>query len=171
MKKFLSLFILTSLCFSGCGYTRKNVLPQDIKTIYVRTVINKVPLEEVFAYHPGLEMQITKAVIRRFNKDGNLRIVPEAEADAVLEAELLRFEQEGLRFSSLEQVEEFRLFIVLSLRLKNAKNNELIWEEPSFSGDAEYFVTDVRSIGREEAVHRVIERLARNVVDRVVEDW
>ncbi len=171
MKKVFSLFLLTILSLSGCGYTQKTVLPQDIKTIYVRTVINKVPLEEVFAYHPGLEMAITKAVIRRFNKDGNLRVVPEDEADAVLEADLIRFEQEGLRFTSLEQVEEFRLFIVLSLRLKNARTKEIIWEEPNFSGDAEYFVSDVRSIGREEAVNRVLERLARNVVDRVVEDW
>ena len=40
-----------------------------------------------------------------------------------------------------------------------------------FSGDAEYFVSDVRSVGREDASLRAVDRLARNIVDRIVEDW
>ena len=30
--------------FNGCGYTRKAVLPEGIKTIYVDTVKNIVPV-------------------------------------------------------------------------------------------------------------------------------
>lgn len=169
----MSAFCLAALLLiSGCGYTRKTTLPQDIKTIYVRTVLNKIPIEEIYSYHPGLEMGITKALIRRFNKDGNLKVVAsEDRADAILETDLVRFQQEGLRFNNLERVEEFRLYLVVSLRLINAKTREVIWEEPNFSGDSEYFVTDVRSVGREEGVERAMDRLARNVVDRIVEDW
>lgn len=160
------------LFFSGCGYTRKTVLPQDIKTIYVRTVLNKVPVEEIYVYNPGLEMGLTKAIIRRLNKDGNLRVVSsEAEADAILKTDLVRFQQEGLRFDNLERVEEYRVFMVVALKLLNAKTKETIWEEPAFSGDAEYFVSDVRSVGREDGTQRALERLARNIVDRIVEDW
>ena len=61
--------------------------------------------------------------------------------------------------------------MVVALELVNAKTGEVIWREPSFSGDDEYFVSDVRSIARGEAAQRVIERLAKNVVDRIVEDW
>jgi outer membrane lipopolysaccharide assembly protein LptE/RlpB len=166
----LGLAIL--LLISGCGYTQKTVLPQDIKSIYVRTVLNKVPVEEIYLYNPGLEMAMTKAIIRRLNKDGNLQVAAsEEEADAVLETHLVRFQQEGLRFNNLERVEEFRLFIVASLVLTNAKTGEMIWEERNFSGDGEYFVSGVRSVGREEGVGRAIDRFARNVVDRIVEDW
>lgn len=167
-----SFLLAVLLLISGCGYNQKASIPQDIKSIYVRTVINKIPVEEIFAYHPGLEMGITKAIVRRFNRDGNLQVAAsEDKADAVLEIELMRFQQEGLRFSNLERVEEFRLFIVLAMQLVNTRTKEVIFEEPNFSGDAEYFVTDVRSLGREEAVNRAIDRLAKNVVDRVVEDW
>ena len=53
----------------------------------------------------------------------------------------------------------------------NAKTGEVMWTEPSFSGDAEYYTSDIVSLAREEASHRATERLARNVVDRIVEDW
>src|SRR5262245_26760869 len=135
-----TLLLAIFLLISGCGYTRKASIPQDIKSIYVRTVLNKIPVEEIYAYHPGLEMGITKAIVRRFNKDGNLRIAAsEDKADAVLKIDLLRFQQEGLRFSNLEQVEEFRLFIVLAIQLVNTRTKEVIFDEPNFSGDAEYF--------------------------------
>ncbi len=174
MRSKISLFLAAAVLFltPGCGYTQKSALPQDIKTIYIKTVVNRIPVAEIYAYHPGLEMSITKAIVRRLNKDGNLKVVSSPEkADAVLDSELLRFQQEGLRFTSLELVQEFRLFIVMSLKLTNFKTKEIIWEEPNFSGDAEYFVSDVRSIGREEGVNRAVDRLAKNVVDRIVEDW
>lgn len=165
----LSLFLAA---VSGCGYTQKAALPQDIKTIYVKTVVNKIPPREIYVYQPGLEMAITKAIVRRLNKDGNLKVVSSPDkADAVLDSKMVRFQQEGLRFTSLEQVQEFRMFIVMELKLSNPKTQEVIWEEPNFSGDAEYFVSDVRSLGREEASQRAVDRLAKNIVDRIVEDW
>ena len=163
--------LLVALVFSGCGYTRHTVLPQNIKTIYIDTVQNQIQPDQIYAYQPGLEIEITNAIIRRIEIDGNLRIVPREQADAILEPRLIGFDQAGLRFTSLEAVEEYRLFIVLALQLLNAKTGEVIWQEPNFSGDAEYIVSQVRSVARQEASQRAIERLAKNVVDRIVEDW
>jgi len=169
--KILAVMILSSFVLGGCGYTRQTVLPAGIKTVYVETVKNAVPLTEIYAYQPGVEIQITNEIIRRLQVDGNLKVVPREDADAIFDATLVRYEQEGLRFTSLESVEEFRLFIVLDMQLQDAQTGEVIWLEENFSGDAEYFVSDVRSIAREEATNRAIERLARSVVDRIVEDW
>ena len=155
----------------GCGYTQKTTLPQDMKTIYVETVKNKIPIERVYAYVPGLEMMTTNAIIRRLERDGNLRVVTKDKADAILQADLISFDQEGVRFSSLERAEEYRLFVVLAMRLVDAKTGRVIWEEANFSGDSEYFVSSVKSVAREEAAQRAVDRLARNVVDRIVEDW
>ncbi len=166
---------LLCLCFvltlAGCGYTHHTVLPQGIKTIYIETLRNEVPIEQVYAYQPGLEIDITNAIIRRIHRDGNLRVVSREEADVRLECSLIGFEQEGLRFTSLESVREYRLYIVLSMRLVDTKTGNLFWEEGNFTGDAEYFVSLNRTIAREEASRRAIERLAKNVVDRIAEDW
>jgi len=170
IKYWVSL-VLLAFSVTNCGYTQKTTLPQNIKTIYIDTVKNKVPIQEVYVYVPGLEMDITNAIIRRLQIDGNLKIVEKENADAILEADMIDFEQDGLRFTSLEEVEEFRLYIVLSLVLKDGKTGETIWEEPSFSGEEEYFVNDFKDISRKAASERVVEDLARNVVDRIVEDW
>ncbi len=171
LKKLGMPFLAAALFLSGCGYTREATLPEGVKTIHVQTVRNKIPIGEIYAYHPGLEMLITNAVVKRLNRDGNLKVVPPEEADVILETDLLSFDQGGLRFTSLESVEEYRLYIAVRLRLRDAKTKQVYWEEPNLSGDAEYFVSDVRSLARDEAAQRAVERLARNIVDRIVEDW
>lgn len=166
----LLLGILLSLP-AGCGYTQKTVLPRDIRTVHVDTFTNKIPIGGVFAYEPGLEIRVTSAVIRRFQQDGNLKIVSRDQADAVLEGDLIGFDQEGLRFTSLERIEEYRLYVVVALRLRDQKTGDILWEEPNFSGDTSYFVAGTRAVSRTIATDRAIERLARHIVDRVVEDW
>ncbi len=172
MKHFLVFVLSLALLGAGCGYTQKTVLPRDIKTIYVETVTNGIQIGQVYAYQPGVEIKITNAIVKRLNQDGNLKVVGSRDqADAILEAELSRYEQEGVRFNALERVEEFRLFIVLNMRLIDNKTHSPIWAEPNFSGDSEYYVSEIRSIGREEAAEIAVDRLAKNVVDRIVEEW
>jgi hypothetical protein len=175
MKPFRFL-LYTSLSFfvfwlGGCGYTQKVTLPSGIQTLHVDTFQNKIPLGRLFAHEPGVEIRITNAIIRRLEQDGNLKVVSRDRSDAILEGELIAFDQEGVRFTGFERIEEYRLYVVVSLRLKNQKTGEVLWEEPNFSGDTSFFVTGARSISRAQATDRAIDQLARNVVDRVVEDW
>lgn len=156
---------------SGCGYTRKTVLPRNMKTIYVETVKNKLNPETLYAYQQGLEMDITNAVIQRLQQDATLKVVEQSKADAILKTDLIHLDQEGLRFNALEGVSQYRFFIVVSLKLVDAKTGDVIWEEPNFSGENEYYVTNVTSIGEQKAALGAVARLAYNIVDRVVEDW
>ena len=164
-------FLAAAVILSGCGYTRKTVLPRNIKTIYIETVKNKLCLDDIYLYQPGLEMDITNAVIRRLQQDGTVKVVEQKKADAILKTDLLAFEQEGLRFDQLEEVKEYRVFIVVKLRLVDAKTGNLIWEEPNFTGDNEFYVTNVTSIGQQKAALDAVDRLASNIVDRIVQDW
>lgn len=168
---FFFLLALQLAALPSCGYTQKLVLPRGIKTIHVNTFQNKVPLGEIYAYEPGLEIKITNAIIRRLRQDGNLKVVDRDQADVVLEGDLIAFDQEGLRFTGLERIEEYRLYVVTTLRLRDRKTKELLWEEPNFSGDASYFVLGPRTVSRGEAAQKAVDRLARNAVDRIVEDW
>lgn len=168
----LFLFMMLLLSFqTSCGYTQKTTLPRDMRTIYVHTFQNKLSLDRVFAYEPGLEIKITNAIIQRLERDGNLKVVSQDQADVVLEGDLIGLDQEGTRFTSLERIEEYRLFVVVALRLRDPKTGQILWEEPNFSGDTSYFTVGQRAISRGEAVDKAIEKLARNVVDRIVEDW
>ena len=176
MKKIIGLLRSLIICVLAlsvlsCGYTSKTKLPHDIKSIYVETALNKIAIDQMYSYQPGVEMDVTNAVIRRFQVDGNLKIAPADKADAVLSMDLKAYEQEGVRFNPLESVAEYRLFIVLGLVLKHRATGEIIWKENNFSGNKEYFVTQIRSQGQKAATESAIEDIARKVVDRVVEDW
>jgi outer membrane lipopolysaccharide assembly protein LptE/RlpB len=161
------------LVLSGCGYTNKVVLPNHIRTIYVDTVKNEIPVQSVYAYQAGLEIDITNAIVHRLNIDGNLKVTDRAGADAILECSLIEYSQGGVRFTRLERVGEYRLYVTIRMRLTDAKTGTVIWEEDQMTGDSEYEVDEkgVPEIARDEASKRAIERLARNVVDRIVEDW
>ncbi|MFH1800037.1 MAG: LptE family protein [Candidatus Omnitrophota bacterium] len=163
--------LVVAVAFSGCGYTRKTVLPRNMKTIYVETVKNKLDPENLYAYQPGVEMNITNAVIQRLQMDGTLKVVEQQKADTILKTDLLSLDQEGLRFNSLEGVSQYRLFMVVRLQLVDAKTGDLIWEEPNFSGGTEYYVTTVTSIGEQKAAVDAVRTLAYNIADRIVEDW
>jgi outer membrane lipopolysaccharide assembly protein LptE/RlpB len=116
-------------------------------------------------------MDITNSVIRRLQQKGVVKVASQQNADVILKTDLINYVQEPLRTTNLEGVQEYRLFIEVRLRLVDAKTGDLIWEEPTFTGDNEYYVTDVNTIGEQKASVDAVDRLAYNIVDRIVQDW
>src|SRR3989338_2667652 len=160
------------LCFlAGCGYAQQAHLPGNIKTIAVQTFKNEIPPKEQFAYRPGLEIELTNAIIDRFLFDGNLKVVDESKADAVLEGAIISYEQEGLRFDRLESVEEYRLFLVVKFKLIDQRTKKVLVEEPNFSGRAEFFVSRSPASVRRQSADAATVDLAKSLVNRIVEEW
>lgn len=173
MKRFFCLSVVTAMLtlLAGCGYTQRITLPGGIQTIAVPTFKNAIPAEEIYTYRAGLEMELTTAVIRRFNLDGNLRVVPEEKADAKLEGAIIAYEQETLRRTSIDRPQELRLHLVVKLRLVNLKTGKIMWEEPNFSGSTLFEPNDEQGTRRISAATDAVSVLAKNIVDRVIEDW
>lgn len=187
-RSFLPLFILLTLAgFQGCaGYHTKIESPFGIKTIYVPTVRNIIALHNMLIYVPGMEVDMTNAIIRRFNFDGSLKVVSRKEdADATLYIDLTHFDQEGTRFTNLESVEEYRLFITANIQMKDNKTDETLLVEKNFTGRTSYFRQtskgNVRSNGQtfreplqevlKPATQKAIVDFAHNVVDLITEAW
>ena len=172
MKHKTAVLILPLFLLSSCGYSNKLVLPyQNAQTIAVPTFKNTIPAENILTYVAGLETHITQSVIDEMVKDGNLRVADAKDADLILRGEIVGYEQEPFRFNRFEQVDEFRLFIVVKLTLEEAKTGNIIWKEENFSGDTQYFINGPRSIPEEEAAQKAIRDLAEKIVNRVVENW
>lgn len=159
------------LCSVGCGYTNRATLPNNIRTIAIPPFANVIPPEDIFTYERGLEIDITQAVIDRILFDGNLKVRKLETADSRLEGKVVQYFQEPTGYTQLDSVSEYRLFLVCDLKLIDQRTEEVIWHEPSFSGKAEYFVTGSATKPERDAVQDVIKDLAKNIVDRIVEDW
>ena len=170
--------VLVCVFLSGCGYTTRPGLASHLKTVYVKPFINKIDLTSITTgderfpiYRHQMEAEITRAVVSRYQFTGLLRPAGPDRADCRLEGELVGFRRDALRYSAGQQVEEWRLNVVVNLKFYDLQSGELLWEEPSFTGDTTYFATGRNAESGSGALERAITDLARRIVERTVEDW
>lgn len=174
------LIIIVSFLFliAGCGYSTKSLLPSDQRNIYVEPFVNKIDLTSETTqssayriYRPLLESDITKEVIDRFIYDGNLKITSLDQADLILSGQLINYNRQPLRYSDDDDAEEYRLNIIVNIKLTNAKNDTLSWAENNFIGDTTYFTTGSLAKTEATAIEEALKDLARRIVERTTEGW
>jgi len=172
---FLGFFIAG---FWGCGYTTRSLINDKYRTIYIAPFVNKIDItREMDAgnkyklYRPMLDTDVTKSVINRFLFDGNLKPVSVESADLVMKGELLEFRKDGLRYDTSDNVQEYRMNLVVNISLWDNKENKLLWEEKNFTGEATYFVTGAQAKSEDAAIIDAEKDLCRRIVERVVEQW
>lgn len=175
-KRFLAAVSLAVL-LAGCGYTTKSLLPADIKSIHVPPVANAIDLSAEVTdkrpfrvYRPGLEVDITNAVIDRYIFDGNLRVTPLERADAKAEIRLVDYRRDPLRFSSADDVQEYRITVTVDVNVVRTRDNTTLWSGRE-AGDSTFFLSGPRAVSEDEATREAVEDLARRVVDRTIEIW
>ncbi len=163
---------------TGCGYTTSTIGASGFKTIYVSNFANKINLTEEVTdkrqytgYRSGMELSITRAIIDRFVVDGNLRIGTKAQSDLIMDGDLIDFTKESLRFDSDENVIEYRLKVIVDLRVTDRETGELLINEKSFTGESTYRTSGQYAKSESAAIQDAVRDLAVRVVERVVENW
>jgi len=176
VKLFISVFLLVSLF--GCGYTTHSLVDPSIKNIYIEPFKNKIDFTSEYSehsrlrtYYPLLETDITDTIISRFMFDGNLKIVKEREADVILKGELIEYRRDSLRYTENEDIEEYRINIVVNMGLWSKAREDYLWQENNFIGDTTYFTTGSLAKSESVAVKDALTDLARRVVERTIESW
>ncbi|MDP8266953.1 MAG: LPS assembly lipoprotein LptE [Candidatus Aceula meridiana] len=171
----ISFFLLVTV--SGCGYSVRTLSPylSSKDTIYVAPIENTVDYSserrQKSLYIPLMEVKVSNAVTNRFIFDGNLKIAKEGNADLILKGKLLNYQRDVLRRDDNDDAEEYRIRITVSLVLFDSVEEENVWVEPNFSGDATYFLTGSNAKSEGAAIDEAIKDLAKRIVDRTIEDW
>jgi outer membrane lipopolysaccharide assembly protein LptE/RlpB len=172
MKK---LFILLAvLLIAGCGYSTRSLLSDNYRTIFIQPFENKIDFvnaDDRKLYVAGLEGRVREATVDRYLFDGNLRVGDEETADLVLKGKLIRFEREELRLQTNETVKEYRIRVTAALVLWDTAENKVLWEEPSFAGEATYYTTGTMAKSESQAIEEAIKDLAVRAVARTIENW
>jgi hypothetical protein len=175
MKSFIfGLSVVLIGLLTGCGYTTGSVIADRYKTIYVEPFKNSLDYmnqTERNVYVPQLETKAHGAIVDRLLFDGNLKIVRDGDSDLVLKGELVGFQRDELRLAANEDVKEYRVTVTLAIKLWDPVSEQVVWEEPSFAGDATYFTTGPLAKSDDTAVQDALKDLARRVVSRTIEDW
>lgn len=186
MKKTSLLLLLAggllTAVLAGCGYTTRSAISNKYRTIYIVPFVNKIDVTQETdvankykVYKPMLETDVTRAVSNKFFFDGNLRPVREQNADLILKGELIEFRRDPLRYTDSDEVEEYRINIVVNISLWDIKENTLLWEENGFTGDYTYFTNYAPATAERKsddaATTEAVADLARRIVERAVEQW
>lgn len=173
-----AIFVFFSVILAGCGYSRGSLLPSHLKTIYVDNFKNKIDIgrevtesNRYMLYRPGLENDVTEAVVNRFVFDGNLRIADKEDANLILKGSLVDYRQEALRYDSDDNVEEYRIKIAVDIELLDVANNKTLWEEIGFIGESTYNTTGQFATSEDNAREEAVEDLSRRIVERTIEGW
>lgn len=174
----LSGFVAAGLIAAGCGYTTRPGIPPHLHTIAISPIINKIDLARLPAnnerfpiYRHGMEVDLTNAIIERYQFTGLLRPTRPDKADCRLDGELIEFRRDALRYNASQQVEEWRLNVVVNLKFTDLTNQTVLWEEPGFIGETTYFALGPNTESESAALSRAITDLARRIVERSVEAW
>ncbi|MDP2938581.1 MAG: LptE family protein [Candidatus Omnitrophota bacterium] len=178
--RFIILFSVFCFLFSsaGCGYTTRSNIATTIKTIYIEPFKNKIDFTSEFSearniktYFPLLETKITQTVVDRFIFDGNIKVVKKDKADVILKGELTDYIRDTLRYDDNNNVEEYRLNLVVNMSLWKKDEDKVIWSEPRFVGQATYFTSGSQAKSEAVALNDALTDLARRIVERAVEQW
>ena len=122
-------------------------------------------------YVPALETNVRTAIIDRFLFDGNLHIADPDKADLVLSGDLIGLAQDDLRQDVNQNVQEYRIRIIVSLTMTDRATGKVLWKEPSFTGETTYFLTGTQASTQSAAIDAALTDLATRVVERTVENW
>jgi hypothetical protein len=176
-------FLLASWCIgvlvalSGCGYTTKTLLPDDVKTVHVDTFTNGIDIakevgvkDKYEVYRPNLEVDLRDALVNRIFLDGNLKIADKGSADAVLEGRITEYRKDPLRYQN-EVVQEYRISIVCDIKLVNQKDSKVLFEERNVTGDTSYFTAGALQKTETSALSDAMSDISRRIINKIVENW
>jgi hypothetical protein len=160
---------------AGCGYTTRSLIASKYRTVHITPFYSSIDITQESdvgnryrIYRPGLETDITKTLTNKFLFDGNVRPGDADTSDLELKGELVEFRRDPLRYKTNDDVEEYRLNLVVNISLWDKKENKLLWEEKGFTGDTSYFPAQN---SENAAIKVALDDLARRIVARVVEEW
>ncbi|OED37226.1 hypothetical protein AB834_02035 [PVC group bacterium (ex Bugula neritina AB1)] len=173
-KYFMIPFWIVSF-LSGCGYSTKSFLPSHVNSIAVPMFKNETfRLKKAGrTFKRRLEKTVTDKVIQNFIQDGQLQVLEPSMADWVLEGTVTDYEVRPLRYSSSDAglVEEIRLILKVSVVLKDAKSQKVIWKKKSIFREEDLYVDGSIFDEEERGLELAAFRIAKKITTEVLEGW
>ena len=161
-KRKCSVLLLFLFC-TGCSYySVSGALPSHIKTC-------AVPYFENETIEVNIVEQISNEIRDAIIDDGNMKVVSEFQADAIVSGTIVDIMDSEDTYSKDEAAEKFRITVYANVTFFDRKKNLEIWSEKNMEGWAVYDASNTAA--REEAILEALEMLAKEIIDKTVSGW
>ena len=160
MKGILIFLIISGLLAGGCGvYSFSPGGKSSIKTIAVRQFENET-------IEVGLSDRLTDLVVDALLADGNLKVVSESDADAVLIGTLANYERKPYTYDESDNVTQYVVKLVFDITLQGEAEKE-IWRE-RFYNEGIYNADEQTE---EEGQALAADKLVVDIINRTTKSW
>jgi hypothetical protein len=151
----------------GCRYSTGGALPVEARTIGVTMLRNETRI-------PGLESEVTRAIIAALNSGGRLSVVdPEGEPDMVLVGRVESYVKKSVRTDRWGDAVAFNVVVQARISVRRADGDYLFKDRivTNRSTDPESGSVDLgrgvrESHGRQQAVRDLGRNVARSIVEQ-----
>ncbi len=165
------LLIWSILLVSGCSvYSfRSTNLPPEIKTIYIPIFESDLTGEELIV---DIKEIITTAVQDEFVSITSLTLADEENADAVFIGRLKSYSRDVSNYDQSENPTDYKITLSIQGEFRNLIAEDVVWQQTDFSRDEYYVVDETKDdLGEQEALDKLVEITARDLVSAATENW
>jgi hypothetical protein len=162
------LALICLLMLAGCSYSpNPNPVSSHTGTIAIPVFQNRTA-------QPALEEEVTTAIVNRMIRGSKLRVVPEEQADLVVNGAVTGYRNSVFGFNATEKAEEYQVAVTMSVTVRDRVKNRELWRDDQLVRTANYFVIQVGTQPpqtEEEGRANAVDKLAEAVLNKTVETW
>ena len=156
---------LAVLCVGGCAYySTSGGLLGGIRSIGIPVADNQT---SEFA----VAERLTELAIDAYAEDGQLRVVDEESADALLQLNVISIEDRPFTYTTAEQTEQYRFAVLVAAELVRVEDGEVLLTLAELEGWGTYDAALAEEDGRDPAVERALDMVLEELVDRTTAGW
>jgi hypothetical protein len=129
-----------------------------------------VPFFENRSTQPNVEIELTEAVVAGLIADRTLRVVEEAQADAIVRGSLRRYDFVEAFFGEERSAEEYKVIIQLEVSMVDRRTQEVLAGPKQLTGEGRYLIEDGPA-GEATARDLATKAIVEAILNMVIEEW
>lgn len=162
------LALTVALALAGCGYKLGEIRPTPMRS--VRSLA--VPNFKNTTYIPRIEALMADTLVKALQQDGTYKVLPEAEADAILNCTVTKVTRLPIRSvqNNVLATSEFALAVEASYEVQDRITGAILMKGTLIGKTTFFSGNDLVTIER-QAISNAAADLANNITVAVTEGW